>query len=71
MRMSRAETIDCYNFSDSELYDIPEPEECPECGEQSFFPSGSEMYGTDRDGNRGVKLYYYTCSECGFEDGSF
>jgi len=71
MRMSRAEMIEEYNLTYDEVYDVPDPEVCPECGEQSFFPSGSEMYGTDRDGNRGVKLYYFTCAECGYEDSSF
>ena len=71
MSMSRDEAIEKYNFGPDELYDIPEPEECPECGEQAMFPAGSENDGSDRDGRRGQKLYYFTCAECGFEDSSF
>ena len=71
MRMSREEAIEKYNLSHDELYDIPEPEECPECGERAMFPAGSENYGSDRDGRRGQKLYYFTCAECGYEDSSF
>ena len=69
--MSRSELIEEYNLTYDEIYDIPEPEECPECGEQTVFPNGSEMYGTDADGRRGVKLYYHLCSECGYEGESF
>lgn len=27
----------------------------------------SEMYGEDRDGNRGVRQYYKVCTKCGEE----
>ena len=69
--MRRAEMIEKYNLSYDEIYDVPEPETCPDCGEQTLLPSGSENYGADRDGNRGRKLYYFTCSECGHEGSSF
>lgn len=48
-----------------------EPQVCPECGEQTLFPAGSEMDGTDADGRRGRKLYYSTCAECGYEGASY
>ena len=69
--MSIKEMMDRYELSPEECYDIPEPATCPECENDSLFPSGSENYGTDRDGNRGVKLYYSLCSECGYEGESF
>ncbi len=65
---------DCCDFEDRE--DLRggadeceefEPEICPACGEQTLFPAGSEMYGTDRDGRRGVRVYYTICAECGYE----
>ena len=71
MSMPRDEAIEKYNFGPDELYDIPEPEECPECGEQALFPADSENYGEDRDGRRGVKLYHFTCAECGCDCESF
>jgi len=71
MAMSRAEAMEHYGLSPEECYDVPEPEVCPECKEQTLFPNGKEMYGTDRDGRRGVPLYYHICSECGYEGESF
>ncbi len=68
--MRRSELIEKYNLSGEELYDVPDPAECPECGEYTLFPAGSEMYGSDRDGRRGVKMYHHTCAECGYEGSS-
>ena len=69
--MRMRELAERYDLDMQECYDGPEPVECPECHEQTLFPNGSEMYGTDRDGNRGVRLYYTLCAECGYEGESF
>jgi hypothetical protein len=64
------ERLDDYEYSlekGGDDYDIPEPQVCPECGEWSLFPNGSEMENTDADGRRGIRVYYSICSECGFE----
>ena len=54
-------------YDDFDCYDIPEPIECPACGDMTLFPCGSESYGADRDGRRGIKVTNYVCSECGWE----
>ncbi len=64
--------LDCFDDdarydSGGDEYEIQEPLTCPECGEWSLFPNGSEMEFTDRDGRRGVRVYYTICSECGYE----
>ncbi len=64
-QMSREETIEYYNLSYDEIYDVPEPSECPACGELTLFPSGTDNYGADLDGRRGRTVYIHTCSECG------
>lgn len=71
--------IVCHDFDEYEEdlrggadeYEIEEPGICPACNEQTLFPAGSENYGTDADGRRGKKLYYFTCAECGHECESF
>jgi rubredoxin len=63
--------IERYNLSPEECYDIPDPQDCPECGQQTLFPNGSEMENTDADGRRGIRVYYSICSECGFEGASY
>ena len=56
-------------FEMIDSYDTPEPGECPDCGKLTLHSGGSEMYGADRDGRRGIKIYTFGCSECGYEGG--
>jgi len=62
-----AERLDARMDSGGDEYDIQEPLTCPECGEWSLFPNGSEIEFSDADGRRGVRVYYTICSECGYE----
>ena len=63
----RLEKLDDYLERGGDDYDVPEPGICPECGEQTLFPNGSEIEFTDRDGRRGVRVFYNICAECGYE----
>ena len=42
--------------------------DCPVCHEGDMIYAGFEMYGTDRDGNRGVPLTHFACTACGHEE---
>lgn len=68
--------LDWYNSVDDESsYDYDyEPtgatnRVCPECGEGVMYLAGYENYGEDRDGNRGVRVPYYICNMCGYDEG--
>ena len=70
MRMTKEEAIEHYNLSPEEVYGEPDYGECEQCG-GILAPNGSDNYGSDRDGRRGRKLYYYQCNSCGEEHESF
>ncbi len=70
MEQDRLDKLDEYLERGGDDYDYPEPGTCPECNEQTLFPNGSENEFTDADGNRGMKVNYYLCSECGYEGSS-
>ena len=43
--------------------------DCPECGEGDMLFVEVENYGSDADGNRGVPLSHFTCSNFECEHG--
>ena len=47
--------------------------DCPECGEGDMLFVEVENYGSDADGNRGVPLSHFVCSnlECWHEESVF
>lgn len=55
----------------NKFLDFLEEDTCPECGHYGI-PEHLGTYNefTDRDGNRGMRVTYYRCPECGYENGS-
>lgn len=42
--------------------------ECPECGSTNPPQIERSIEGSDRDGNRGVKVKWWICVDCGCEE---
>lgn len=46
---------------------VADGELCSVDGEPCDRERVEEMYGEDRDGNRGIRVHYYRCRKCGEE----
>jgi predicted RNA-binding Zn-ribbon protein involved in translation (DUF1610 family) len=52
----------------SKLSNNPIVYDCPACGKGDMVYYDFELYGSDRDGNRGEPLTHFTCTVCGHEE---
>ena len=61
-----------YDYDLADKYE-DKSELCPLCSEGYVNKVGCESYGSDRDGNRGVSLSHYACTnpDCDYEGERF